>query len=74
MAKRNIEEKIQEDGTHGGKKRSKESIVALIICVLIAFAIWIYAKNAEIKDESGQIPTPANEQQTVSDDRVCTEG
>ena len=52
MANRKIEENVLEDsnGSIGGKK--KGGIIAFIICVFIALAIWTYAKNAEIKNEN----------------------
>ncbi len=56
MAKRIKDEIVHDDGTYVVKKNRKESIVALIICILIAFAIWIYAKNAEIKENSEEPP------------------
>ena len=60
MAKRKIEENVYEDGNNavGGKK--KGGIIAFVICVLIALAIWTYAKIVELKNESpqeGDIPT-----------------
>ncbi len=64
MAKREIKENVHDDGTYVVKKNRKESIIALIICVLIAFAIWVYAKNAEIKEESEQLPPPTGEHQS----------
>ena len=74
MANRNVKEKVQESGTHGEKKRSKGSVIAFVICVLIALAIWIYAKNTEIKNENAQAPALASVQQTTADDGVCFEG
>ena len=65
MAKRNLEENIQEDGARTVKKNKRESIVALIICLLIALAIWVYAKNAELK-ENAQAPSGGEPQVTQS--------
>ncbi len=56
MAKRNRDENMHDDGTYVVRKNRKESIIAFIICILIAFAIWIYAKNAEIKENSEEPP------------------
>ena len=41
---------------------------------LIALAVWIYAKNAEIKNDNTQAPAPASVQQTTADECVCLEG
>ena len=57
MAEREIKENVHNDGTYVVKKNRKESVIALIVCVLIAFAIWIYAKNAELKEHKEQAPT-----------------
>ena len=61
MAKRKIDENVREDGSTivNGKKRG--GIIAFIICVLIALAIWTYAENVEIINEN----TPEGEGQTA---------
>ena len=64
MAKREIKENVHDDGTYVVKKNRKESIIAFVICVLIALAIWIYARNAEIKEENEQLPPPSGDQQS----------
>ena len=74
MANRNVKEKVQESGTRDEKKRSKGSVIAFVICILIALAVWIYAKNAEIKNDNTQAPAPASVQQTTADECVCLEG
>jgi len=51
MAKRNKDENIHDDGTYVVKKNRTESIIALVVCVLIAFAIWVYAKNTELRED-----------------------
>ena len=65
MAERDIKENVHNDGTYVVRKNRKESIIALIVCVLIAFAIWIYARNAELKGQKEQAPT-GDIQQTES--------
>ncbi|MBQ8849951.1 MAG: hypothetical protein IJ011_06460 [Clostridia bacterium] len=62
MAKREKNENVYDDGTYVVKKNRKESIIAFIICVLIAFAIWIYAKNDEIMKADEQPPMPSDQQ------------
>lgn len=74
MAKREIKENVHDDGTYVVKKNRKESIIALIICVLIALAIWIYARNAEIKEENEQQPPPAGDQQSEQISHPGAEG
>ncbi len=61
MAKHKKDENAYDDGTYVAKKSPKGNIIALIICVLIAFAIWIYAKNDEIKELNEQPPAPENQ-------------
>ena len=69
MAKRNKDENVYDDGTYVVKKNRKESIIALIVCILIAFAIWVYAKNAEIREANEQPPVsePTTEQGDVAE-------
>ena len=57
MAEREIKENVHNDGTYVVKKNRKESVIALIVCVLIAFAIWIYARNAELQEHKEQAPS-----------------
>lgn len=61
MAKHIKDENAYDDGTYVTKKSTKGNIIALIVCVLIAFAIWIYAKNAEIKELNEQPPASENQ-------------
>lgn len=73
MAKRRIEENVHANGEKNVKKNKKESIVALIICLLIALAIWVYAKNVELKNEAAQAPV-GGEQQTAQTSADSAEG
>lgn len=66
MAEREMNENVHNDGTYVVKKNRKESIIALIICVLIAFAIWIYARNAELQEQKEQLPIPDGPQAETS--------
>ncbi len=52
MSKRKQHEMMQDDGTYVVKKNHKMNIAAFIICLLIAFIIWIYATNVEAKEEA----------------------
>ena len=44
---RKNEENKRDDGTYVVKSNRTERIIAFIVCLLIAFAIWVYARNAE---------------------------
>lgn len=50
MAKQN--ERVENDGTYVVPKNRKKSILAFILCVLVAFLIWIYASNKEDKERT----------------------
>ena len=52
MAKHKIDENMHEDGNSTVSGKKKGGIIAFIICVLIALAIWTYAKNVEFKNEN----------------------
>ena len=52
MAKRKIEENVYEDSNSTVSGKNRGGIIAFVICVLIALAIWTYAKNVELKNES----------------------
>ena len=73
MAKRKIEENVQTNGASTVKKNKKESIVSIIICILIALAIWVYAKNVELKNEAAQTPV-GGEPQTAQTSADSAEG
>jgi hypothetical protein len=40
-----------DDGSYVVKKSKKSSILAFIICILVAFIIWAYAEATEKKNE-----------------------
>lgn len=64
MAKINqkIEDNKHDDGTYVIKRNRTESVIAFVVCLLIALAIWVYAKNSEqINADSGAQDGPANE-------------
>ena len=50
MARSSENEKVY-DGTYVVKKSRKHNILAFILCVLIAFVIWLYATNNEKKEK-----------------------
>ena len=50
MSKRKQNEIMSDDGTYVVKKNRKMNIAAFILCVLVAFIIWLYATNTEEKE------------------------
>ncbi len=40
-------ENIYDDGTYVVHKSRKKSILMFVVCLLIAFVIWIYVSNKE---------------------------
>ena len=62
MSKRKQDEKIHDDGTYVVKKTRKGSMIAFVLCALIALIIWLYATNDERKKaELEQLPTTVAE-------------
>lgn len=51
MSKRKQDESMHDDGSYVVKKSRKGNIVAFVLCVLIAFIIWLYATNMESKKQ-----------------------
>ena len=54
MSKRKQNQTARDEGSHFVEKNKKFHIFAFILCVLIAFVIWLYASNLEKnnKDET----------------------
>lgn len=60
MSKRKQDEKMHDDGTYVVKKTRKGSVIAFVVCALIALVIWLSATNGERKKlEEEQYPTAA---------------
>ena len=53
MSKRENNE-IREDGMVTTKKKRKHNLFSLLVCLLVAFIIWLYASSLEVKDEEEQ--------------------
>ena len=51
MSKRKRNESSRDEETYVAKKNGKVNIFAFILCVLIAFIIWLYASNLEKKNK-----------------------
>ena len=47
MSKRKEKEHNYDDGSYMMPQRRKFSIFAFILCLLVAFVIWLYATNKE---------------------------
>ena len=69
MAKRKEKDHGYDDGSYVIKKGRKFSVFAFILCLLIAFVIWLYAAG-KANAEQQEVDTAAKE--TVCAD-VCTD-
>ncbi len=49
MSKKKEKDHGYDDGSYVIKKSRKFSFLAFILCMLIAFAIWVYATNKELR-------------------------
>ena len=49
MSKKKEKDHGYDDGSYVIKKNRKFSFLAFILCMLIAFAIWVYATNTELR-------------------------
>ena len=63
--KRNAES--HDDGSYVVKKSRKSSVLAFILCLLIAFVIWAYADATESENKAAadSAPVSAHSEQTV---------
>lgn len=52
MSKRKRNESSRDDSNYVAKKNRKLNIFAFILCLLIAFVIWLYASNLEEKNKN----------------------
>ncbi len=57
MSKRKRNESSRDDGTYAAKKKGKFNIFAFILCLLIAFVIWLYASNLDDKTKEENMGT-----------------
>lgn len=59
MNKHEFDENVSSSSQNYEVKRSrKANIFAFILCVIIAFAIWIFAWNSDKAPEEQQTPAP----------------
>ena len=62
MAKKQNVEQTYDDGTYVVNKKKKFRLLAFLICLVIAFVIWIYVTNvAEERRLNGIEPPPGEE-------------
>lgn len=54
MSRREKNEMMRDEGTHAVKKARKHNLFSLIICLLVAFVIWLYASSVENNDSEEQ--------------------
>ena len=59
MSKRKLNERTHDDGSYVVKKSKKRTIVAFILCVLIAFVIWLYASKIDEKKQTEAVQNAA---------------
>ncbi len=57
-----VRENISEEDL--AKKNRKNNIIAFIICVLLAFTLWLMIRNADDEGKGDELP-PVNNEQTV---------
>ena len=59
MSKTVEKENFYEDGNYVVKKTRKHSVLAFIVCALVAFTIWLYATNKDneriVKDNADTV-------------------
>ena len=70
--KQEIKDEAQSEGARAPKYDRRKNIIAMVVCILIALAIWVYARNIEIKNEQAQ--TPVGDVQTDQADTTAPEG
>ena len=44
-------EHVNDDGSYVVKKSRKSNVFAFILCVIIAFIIWMYCVSVELNDQ-----------------------
>ena len=72
MAESKVNENNAHDGSYVVKKSRKHNILAFILCVLIAFFVWLYAANTEKKEKNQE--NEVGQVQTVQTEALASEG
>ncbi len=67
MIKKTRNAESHDDGSYVVKKSKKSSVLAFILCLLIAFVIWAYADatESENKAESDSVTATTSGEQIV---------
>ena len=65
MANSVEKENVYEDGSYVVKKSRKHNILALIICILVAFVVWLYAANQEREENKDKNTVASQSAETV---------
>ena len=47
----------RDDGTYVVRKTKKSSILAFVVCVLVAFVIWAYAEATDKQEKEVNVPS-----------------
>ena len=66
MANSVEKENVYDDGSYVVKKSRKYNILALIICLFVAFVVWLYAANTE-REENNQKENEGTQTVEVTD-------
>ena len=64
---RKKEENKHDDGTYVVKSNRTERIIAFVVCLLIAMAIWVYAKNSDMMNVDNNTQDGPTAQSTQTD-------
>ena len=60
MSKKKEKDHGYDDGSYVTKKNSKFSFLAFILCMLIAFAVWVFATNKELEHTAASEETKSD--------------
>lgn len=71
---RSVEKENVYDGSYVVKKSRKHNILAFILCVLIAFTIWLYATNKNSEEEKELKDNITDATQTAEVSESASEG
>ena len=67
MAKKRETEQVYDDGSYQVKRSRKGEVLSFIVCLLIAFVLWIYATNVNIQKMAEEsAPSDAEITETTS--------
>ncbi len=70
MARSVKNENVYDDGSYVVKKSRKHNVLAFILCILVAFVIWLYATNKEREKEVKENITDTSQTVETADSAV----